>query len=91
MATVIDKTLIKDLSNIIEEGQMRAAAQVNSIIIAVYWQVGYKINTHILDNERAEYGKEVVTQVANQLELAYGRQFQEKKLKKDDAVCCCFS
>ena len=82
MVRKIDKTLLKELSNIIEEGQMRAAAQVNSIIIAVYWQIGFKINTHILGNERAEYGKEVVFQVAHQLEQAYGRQFEEKNLRR---------
>ena len=82
MPTRIEKLLFKDLSNIIEEGQIRATAQVNSIIISVYWQVGYKINTHILDDERAEYGKEIISQLSNQLEQAYGRQFQEKNLRR---------
>ena len=56
--------LLQDLASIIEQGKRQLSVQVNSVITLVYWKVGHKINTHILENQRAEYGKEVIPQVA---------------------------
>jgi predicted nuclease of restriction endonuclease-like (RecB) superfamily len=74
--------LFQDLASIIEQGKRQVAVQVNSVITLVYWKVGNKINTHILENQRAEYGKEVIPHVATQLANKYGRSFQEKNLRR---------
>ncbi|REG88741.1 DUF1016 N-terminal domain-containing protein [Algoriphagus antarcticus] len=74
--------LIQDLANIIEQGKRQIVSHVNSTLTLVYWQIGYKINKHFLENQRAEYGKEVVPQVATQLANAYGNSFQEKNLRR---------
>jgi predicted nuclease of restriction endonuclease-like (RecB) superfamily len=74
--------LFQDLASIIEQGKRQVAVQVNSVITLVYWKVGNKINTHILENQRAEYGKEVIPQVATRLANAYGKSFQEKNLRR---------
>ncbi len=74
--------LFQDLASIIEQGKSQVAVQVNSVITLVYWEVGYKINRHVLDNQRAEYGKEVIPQVATRLSNAYGSSFQEKNLRR---------
>jgi predicted nuclease of restriction endonuclease-like (RecB) superfamily len=74
--------LFQDLASIIEQGKRQVAVQVNSVITLVYWKVGNKINTHILENQRAEYGKEVIPQIATRLANAYGRSFQEKNLRR---------
>ncbi len=63
----IDKNLFQDLSKIIEQGKNQVAMQVNSTLTLTYWQIGKKINEHILQNKRAEYGKEIVKTVAVQL------------------------
>lgn len=76
------KLLLEDLASIIESGKNQLVSQVNSTLTLVYWQIGYKINTHILDNQRAEYGKEVVSQVSTQLVKVYGNSFQEKNLRR---------
>jgi len=44
--------------------------------------VGYTINTHILDNQRAKYGKEALAAVSSQLEQVYGRAFKLKNLRR---------
>lgn len=78
-----DKDLLfQDLASIIEQGKRQVSVQVNTVITLVYWKVGHKINTHILDNQRAEYGKEVIPQVATQLANTYGKSFQEKNLRR---------
>lgn len=77
-----DKTLFQDLSQIIEQGKKQAVAQVNSTLTLVYWQVGHRINIETLNNERAAYGKEIISKIASQLESAYGKSFQEKNLRR---------
>ncbi len=78
----IESMLFADLAQIIEQGKSQLVKQVNSTITMVYWQVGNKINTHILGNERAAYGKEVVATISNQLLSKYGSQFAEKNVRR---------
>lgn len=80
--TNTNAALFQNLANIIEQGKKQLAVQVNSTLTMVYWKVGYAINTHILDNQRAEYGKEVVPSVSFQLEQVYGRAFNIKNLRR---------
>lgn len=47
-----------------------------------YWNVAKRINNEILDNQRAEYGKQIVVSVARQLTVQYGRSFEEKNLRR---------
>ena len=74
--------LFQDLTEIIEQGKKKAVAQVNSTLTMTYWQVGYKINTYILDSERAAYGKEIVSTVSTQLSKKYGINFAEKSIRR---------
>jgi predicted nuclease of restriction endonuclease-like (RecB) superfamily len=82
MSKAIENILFDDLAQIIEQGKKQLVAQVNSTITLVYWHVGYKINTHILENKRAEYGKEIVTIISKQLVEKYGNGFTEKNLRR---------
>ncbi len=74
--------LLKDLSHLIEKSQNQVAVVVNSAVTMLFWQVGKRMNDHILQNKRAEYGKEVVLTVSTQLKGAYGRNFEEKNLRR---------
>ena len=47
-----------------------------------YWNIGKRINSEALDNQRAEYGKQIVVSVARQLTIQYGRSFEEKSLRR---------
>jgi len=49
--------LFAELETLIEQSKKQVVSQVNSILTLTYWQIGKKINTHILQNKRAEYGK----------------------------------
>lgn len=72
--------LFEDLAQIIEQGKKQAISRVNSTLTLVYWQLGHRINVDMLNNERAEYGKEVVAHISAQLEQAYGKSFQILRL-----------
>lgn len=76
----VEINLFGDLAQIIEQGKRQVVAQVNSVLTTTYWQVGKKINEHILKNERAEYGKEIVSPIAIQLVEKFGQSFDLKNL-----------
>jgi predicted nuclease of restriction endonuclease-like (RecB) superfamily len=78
----MDNSLFQDLARIIDQGKNEVTRQVNSTIAIVFWQVGYRINTHILNNQRAEYGRQIVPTVSAQLEKTYGRNFNEKNVRR---------
>lgn len=80
MSQEIGKLLFSDLAQIIEQGKQQAVAQVNSTLTITYWHIGKKINEHILKQERAVYGKEMVATVSKQLVQSYGKGFELKNL-----------
>ena len=66
---------VKELSKLIEQGKHQIAVQVNSTMTLVFWEVGKRINEEVLQNERADYGKNIVTTVSSQLKKHYGNSF----------------
>lgn len=54
---------------------------MNATLTTLYWNVGKKTNEEILGNKRAEYGKEIVPSLAQQLQTEYGNGWNEKQLR----------
>ena len=50
------------------------------IISLLYWQIGKRINEEILQNQRAEYGKEIVSALSEQLTIDYGSGWSKRQL-----------
>ena len=75
-------TLYSELSRLIEQSQLQVVSAVNSSVVALFWQVGNRINKHILKNKRADYGKEIVVTLSRQLQKKYGSNFEEKNLRR---------
>ena len=81
--SVEHQSLIKDLRQIIEHARGHVAATANYALSIMYWQIGKRINTEVLDNKRAEYGKQIVASVARQLREEYGSKgFDEKNIRR---------
>ena len=59
--------LIQDLRQIIEDARGHLATTANYELTMMYWHIGERINREVLGNQRAEYGKKIVAQVAQQL------------------------
>ena len=74
--------LFNELSSLIEQSKQRIAVAANSTLTLLFWQVGKRINEEILNKERAEYGKQIVATLATQLENKYGRNFNEKNIRR---------
>lgn len=82
VATASTKSLIQDLRQIIEQARGRVAATANYELTMMYWHIGERINREVLDNKRAEYGKQIVASVSRQLQEEYGK----KDLKREPSV-----
>ena len=64
--------LVDDLRKIIDGARGRVASTANYELTLMYWHIGERINREVLGNERAEYGKQIVSTVSTQLRAAYG-------------------
>ena len=80
--SVLENDLLVDLSQLIEQSNHQIAVQVNSVLTILFWQVGARINQDILQNKRAEYGKQIVSNISLALEKKYGRNFEIKNLRR---------
>lgn len=80
--TLIEIDLINELSQLVEQSQQQVIVQNNAALTLLFWQIGYRVNETILQNKRAEYGKQIVPTLSAQLETKYGRSFTEKNLRR---------
>jgi len=51
---IADKSLIRDVRQMIEETRASVAATVNTGLTILYWRIGRRINQEILKESRAE-------------------------------------
>ena len=77
-----EEILYRELSSLIEKSKHKAVSQVKSTVNLLFWQIGKKINNEILHNKRAEYGTQIVTNLAKKLSTQYGRSFEVKNLRR---------
>ena len=80
VATILPQGLIDELRSLIDHTKEAIATTVNSRLTMLYWLVGSRIQSEILNNERAEYGSQIVATVSRQLAGEYGKGFVEKSL-----------
>jgi predicted nuclease of restriction endonuclease-like (RecB) superfamily len=79
---VASPPLLEDLRRLIEETRQGVAATVNAALSLLYWRVGKRINEEILKGERAEYGKEILATLSQELVRDYGNGFGEKNMRR---------
>jgi len=72
--------LINDITKIIDEAKKHIAYEYNSTQALLCWLIGKRIDAEILKAERAEYGETIVTSLAEQLSLAYGKGYSRANL-----------
>ncbi len=82
-ASVELDSVYNDIRSIIENGRNKIAVSINSEITMLYWEVGRIINLHILENRRADYGKQVVASLSFRLRNEFGgKSWTEKHLRQ---------
>lgn len=73
--------LIGGISQILEAGRSQAAWTLNSIMAAVYWEIGRRIVAfEQAGRARADYGERVIEQLSSDLRKRYGRGFGRSSL-----------
>ena len=79
---VAPSALLGDIRALIEAARKHAASTVNSELTMLYWRIGQRIHTQVLDGRRGAYGKEVLPTLAAQLVKEYGSSFAEQNLRR---------
>ena len=80
--TIMEDNLLNELSQLIEQSKKQISVQANSVLTILFWQIGHKINQNILQNMRAEYGKQIVSTVSTQLKNKYGKNFELRNVRR---------
>ena len=79
---LVPTQLLGDLRTLIDAARQRAAVAVNQELVLLYWRVGQRIHTELLNKERAAYGKEILSTLSRELTQRYGRGFGKRNLHR---------
>ena len=77
-----EETLFRELSLLIEKSKQKVVSQAKSTVNLLFWQIGKRINDEILHSKRAEYGAQIVSNLADKLSVQFGRSFEVKNLRR---------
>lgn len=83
MKTVIAENsaeFVNEISQLIQSSKQRMTVAVNAELTLLYWHIGKRINDYILQGERAEYGQEVVKNLAQSLTEQFGKGWSKRHL-----------
>lgn len=80
--TSVSTVLLEDLRHLIEETRQGVAVAVNAALTLLYWRIGKRINEEILNGKRADYGKQIVATVSQELTRDYGKGFSYSALTR---------
>src|SRR5262245_51687686 len=72
------RKLLVDLRELIDSARSLVAQAVNSALVLLYWQVGHRIRTDVLRNQRAGYGEQILPTLSAKLVPAYGQGYSPR-------------
>lgn len=74
--------LVADVRSMIEQTREGVARTVNTGMTLLYWRIGKRIQIEVLQNQRAEYGKEILATLSQELTNDFGRGFSYSALTR---------
>ena len=77
-----ESSLFAHIAEIIETRKSRAGAYANREVTLMYWEIGRYINATLLGGKRAEYGKQIIAILSQQLVAKYGKPFESRNLRR---------
>lgn len=83
--------LIRDIRELIEATRSSVAATVNTGLTTLYWRIGARINEEILKGKRADYGKQILATLSQELSQDYGDGFTYSALTRMVKFAECFA
>jgi len=76
-----ESRLFSEVKTLIDTAKQRVATTINAELTLLYWQIGHRIYTQILNQDRATYGKQIISTLSQQLTQTYGKGWSEKQLR----------
>jgi len=73
--------LFQEIRQLIDDAKQRAAVTINSELTLLYWHIGKRIQTEVLQGQRAEYGKQIIPTLSMNLTQTYGKGWSERQLR----------
>ena len=77
----LNDQLFHSVKKLVDDAKQRAAVAINAELTLLYWQIGNCIQTGILQNERADYGKRVIANLSKRLTQTYGKGWSSSQLR----------
>lgn len=75
-------SVLTDIQKIIISARSKLAREFNHTQVLLNWHIGSRIDKEILNNERAEYGKSIIPELAAQLQVEFGRGYDRTSLTR---------
>ena len=72
--------LAHTIAGLIQLAKSEVVRAINTSMLRLYWQIGKTIQEDLIKNNRAEYGKRIVTTLSSELVSIYGRGYGERNL-----------
>ena len=70
--------------------QNRVYSAVNSAMVQAYWEIGEQIYKACGENDRAEYGKNLLKYLSDRLTAEFGKGYTVRNLRAMRQFYCCF-
>ena len=78
----VPSKLLDDIRTLINNARIRVASTANIETTLLYWNIGHRINTEVLGNKRADYGQQIVSRLATQLQNEYGSSYTSRNIHR---------
>lgn len=89
-SSLVKSTLFTEVNQLIQAAKQQVTVAVNAELTLLYWQVGKRIADEVLKGERAEYGKQVLPDLARRLTALYGKGWTQRNLANMVRFVECF-
>jgi hypothetical protein len=78
--TLVPADLLTDVRTLIEQARDATARAVNAALVLLYWSIGDRIRRDILEENRANYGEQIVAALSRQLTSEYSSGYSRAAL-----------
>ena len=76
------KTLYNEISALIDQNRRSVYSHARRSTVLLFWDIGRHITNDILENKRADYGKQIVSTLSTQLVEKYGSSFSARNMRR---------
>ncbi|HXF39389.1 MAG TPA: PDDEXK nuclease domain-containing protein [Blastocatellia bacterium] len=89
-AAVPGDSLFAEVRELIVSTRQTVARGLNAALVMLYWQIGARIRKDILDDQRAEYGKQILVTLSQELMDEFGSGYSASNLSRMVALAEAF-